>query len=201
MRPINLLPPEALEQAKIRRQRVLWALAGLAFIGLLVLATFWFQGQVNDKKEELEQREAEVAALQAEVAELSEFAELKAEFDSSVLILTTALTGDVSWGRILNDVARTIPDRVWLDSFNANAGGEVGVGEVSMAVTGFDFPDAASWLRAIDSSTFPSLAQAWVTGISTATIGEIPVVRFNSSAFLTEDALTDRLARRIPQLS
>ncbi len=203
MRPINLLPPEALEKAKLRRRRFLWVLAGLAFLALLAVATLWMQNRVNDRKEELQQREAEIAALQQEVAELGEFAALKAEFDGAVLILTSALSGDVGWGRILNDLARTIPDRVWITSFSALAVvGEAGtVGEISLGVTGFDFPDVAAWLRSLDSSTFPSVDKTWVTGISVGTIGEVPVVNFNSSTFLTPEALTDRLEQRIPDLS
>ena len=143
-----------------------------------------------------------MAQLQAEVDELAEFAVLKAEFDNNVLILATALDNDVVWGRLLNDLGRLIPDRVWIDSFSGIVNPETGaVGEIQVSGTAFDYPDVAAWLRSLDSTSFPSVDNTWVTNISQATIGEIPVVRFSSSTFITEGALSDRLALRIPEIS
>ena len=58
MRAINLLPPEALEGAKIRRRRWLALAAALVFIALLAVATVWFQGRVDERKDELTQEQA-----------------------------------------------------------------------------------------------------------------------------------------------
>ena len=202
MRAINLLPPDALKKAKARRLTQLWIALGVVYLGLLVAATFWWQGQVDDKKKDLDAEQAIVAQLQAEVDELSEFAVLKAEFDNNVLILATALDNDVVWGRLLNDLGRLIPDRVWIDSFSGTVNPETGlVGEIQVSGTAFDYPDVAAWLRSLDSASFPSVDNTWVTNISQATIGEVPVVRFSSSPFITGGALSDRLALRIPEIS
>lgn len=202
MRAINLLPPEAFERAKARRRLQLWILLGVVYVGLLVAATFWWQGKVDEKKDELVAEQEKVVQLQAEVAGLAEFAALKAEFDNSVLILATALDNDVVWGRLLNDLGRMIPDRVWIDSFAGTVNPASGaVGEIQVSGTAFDYPDVAAWLRALDSTTFSSVDSAWVTNITQGVIGEIPVVRFSSSTFITEGALSDRLALRIPEIS
>ncbi len=203
MRPINLLPPEALEKAKARRRRWMWIGVVVVFVGLLALATIWFQGRVDERKKELEDEQATVTQLQAEAAGLSEFAALKAEFDTNVLILATALDRDVVWGRLLNDLGRLLPDRVWLTTFTGQVNTDPTIpalGEVTVSGVGFEFPDVSAWLRALDSSTFPSVDQTWVSSINTATIGEAPVVNFVSSTFLTEGALSDRLALRLPEI-
>lgn len=203
MRPINLLPPKALERARARRRASLWMLLGVVVVVALGAGVFWYQGQVSDRKDELAREQEVLSQLQVEVRELAEFAALKDEFDTSVLILAVALESDVVWGRILNDLGRMIPDRVWIDSFTGtiNAADPVIIGEVSVVGTGFDFPDVSAWLRSLNSSAFPSVDQTWVTNISASLVGEVPVVRFNSSTFLTEESLSDRLAQRVPDVS
>ena len=201
MRPINLLPPEALEGAKARRRRWIGAGAALLFIALLALATFWYQGKVDERKDELDRELAVVTQLEAERAGLGEFAALKTEFDTNVLILASALDRDVVWGRLLNDLGRMLPDRVWLSTFSGTVTEDpesTTIGEISVSGIGFDFPDVSAWLRSLDSSTFPSVDRTWVSAISVGAIGEVPVVDFASSTFLTDAALSDRLALRIP---
>ncbi len=200
MRAINLLPPEALEKAKVRRRRSLWVVLGIAYVALLVAATLWWQGKVDDKEAELAQEQDVVDDLRLEVEELSEFEGIKAEFDASVLVLAAALENDVVWGRLLNDLGRVIPDRVWIDSFSGTVNPETGaIGEIQISGTAFAFPDVAAWLRALDSTSFPGVDKTWVTNLSEALIGEMPVVRFTSSTFITDEALSDRLERRIPE--
>jgi type IV pilus assembly protein PilN len=203
MRPINLLPPEAVERAKARRKRWLWIGAAVVFVGLLAAATLWYQGRVNERKDELAQEQTEITRLQNEAAGLAEFAALKGQFDTSVLILATALDRDVVWGRLLNDLGRLLPDRLWLTTFSGQVSTDpaaLTIGEVTVSGVGFDFPDVSAWLRSLDSSTFPSVDQTWVSSISASQIGEVPVVNFVSSTFLTEGALSDRLALRLPEI-
>lgn len=201
MRPINLLPPEALERAKARRQRWVWIAAAAVFVALLAVATVWFQGKVDDRKADLAEEEAVVTQLRAEAAGLGEFAELKNEFETSKFILEAALDRDVVWGRLLNDLGRMLPDRVWLTSFTGQVAGAdaATIGEVAVSGVGFEFPDVSAWLRSLDSSTFPSVDRTWVSTINVGSIGEVPVVNFASSTFLTVASLSDRLALRIPE--
>jgi type IV pilus assembly protein PilN len=178
MRAINLLPPEALERAKVRRQRWLWIAGALVFVGLLAVATLWFQSRVDARKDALQAEQDEITQLQARAAGLSEFAALKGEFDTNVLILATALDRDVVWGRLLNDLGRLLPDRLWLTTFSGQVNTDPAVptiGEVTVSGIGFEFPDVSAWLRSLDSSTFPSVDQTWVSSISAAAIEHFPI--------------------------
>lgn len=199
MRPINLLPPEAFQKAAARRRFLQIALVAVAYIALLAVLTVWWQGRVNQADDEVADQEARNQQLVAEQAALIDARELVDEFDGNVALMQAALSDDVSWGRILNDLGRVIPERVWLDSFSGTIeSAEGSVGGVSVSGTAFDFPDVSSWLRQLDSVNFPGVSGTWVTSASTSLIGEAEVVNFVSSTSLTEDALSTRAAERIP---
>lgn len=203
MRPINLLPPESFEKARTRRRILQIALAALAYVVLLALVTIWWQGRVDRAEDDVVAQQEINAGLQAQVAALAEARELVVDYEANAALVATALANDVSWGRILNDLGRMIPERVWLNSFSgsAQALGPGVQGSLQVSGTGFDFPDVSAWLRSLDSDRFPSVSGTWVTNAATAAIGEAEVVEFSSSTSLTDAALTDRLEERIPEVS
>ncbi len=200
MRPINLLPPEAFQKAAARRRFVQVALVAVAYVALLAVLTFWWQGRVDRAEEEVAMQEARNAELQAEQGSLVSARELVDEFDGDVALIQAALTDDVSWGRLLNDLGRVIPERVWLNSFSGavDPSGE-GIGGISVSGTAFDYADVSSWLRQLDSDNFPGVSGTWVTSASTGLIGEAEVVNFVSSTSLTDDSLSTRAVDRIPE--
>ncbi len=202
MRSINLLPPESRKRAGARRRQALWVLLGLAYLALLVAATFWFQGRVGEARDDLEEQESRVAAVQTEIDELADLEALRVGFETRVAVVDGILARDIAWGRLLNDLARMIPPRVWLGGFNgaADPPDSTIVGQLTMSGTGFDYTDVASWLRALESSNFPGVADTWVSTITTGEIGRVEVVDFSSSTALTDAALSTRAAERIPDL-
>ncbi len=202
MRSINLLPPESRKKAGARRRQALWVLLGLAYLALLVAATFWFQGRVGEARDDLEEQQAVVAQVQREIDELGDLEALRVGFETRVAVVDGILARDVAWGRLLNDLARMIPPRVWLGSFTgaADPPDSPVVGQLTMAGTGFDYTDVASWLRALESSNFPGVDDTWVSSITLGEIGRVEVVDFSSSTALTDAALSARAAERIPDL-
>lgn len=204
MRPINLLPPEAHRRAAARRKLLLFVGLGVAYILLLALVALWWRTKVTDAAAELEAQQALNAELQAQIAQLEGARVLKAEYDGGVQMLEAALARDVAWGRLLNDLGRVIPDRVWLSSFSGQIAeeseNEAVVGQISTNGTAFEYPDVASWLRTVDSDQFPALTGAWVSSASLGSIGEAEVVNFASIASLTRASLSDRLEERIPRV-
>lgn len=202
MRPINLLPPEAAERKRSRR--LIGRLVALfaAFLVLLLLATLLFNGRGVLIRRNLETQLATNNQLEAEVVALGDVQSLQAAYDQNADLIRTALAGEVSWGRVLNDLGRMIPDRVWLESFTGSAEvQEVTLGQISVTGNAFDVPDVSAWIRSLDSDRFPSVAGAWVSSVSAATIGEYPVATFNSQASLTLEAESDRAEERIPEVA
>jgi len=203
MRPINLLPPKARERAAARRKQSLWIALGLVYLAILVLATLWWQGQVDEAAEEAAAQQAVVEGLRAEVAQLQDLSNLRTEFEETATVVSEILATDVAWGRLLNDFGRLIPPRVWMTQFSGSSSADSSssaVGLLALIGTAFDYPDVASWLRSLDSANFPGVDQTWVSSATTGQIGEIPVVDFSSSTELTADALSDRAATRIPDV-
>ncbi|MGH9052125.1 MAG: PilN domain-containing protein, partial [Acidimicrobiia bacterium] len=139
-----------------------------------------------------------------EIATLESARLLKQSYDAKVDMMEVILAADIAWGRLLNDLGRVIPDRVWLEGFS----GQVSTSEESAGLLGqisgngvaFEYPDVAAWLRTVDSDQFPALDGAWVNSASLASLGEAEIIQFDSVASLTQAALSDRLAERIPEV-
>ena len=195
MRPINLLPPEVAEERSRRRRAGLLVLAGIAFVLLLVAGVFFQNHRVSLARAGVTAQEELNAALEQEVKALADAGALKAEFDDKQALVQEALVNDVDWGIFLNDLARLLPERVWVESFNGSIAEGVTagvVGQVTFSGVGFDFPDVSEWLRTLDSAGFKGLTGPWVSTASESSIGDEAVVSFSSTAVLTTGAVTDR---------
>lgn len=202
MRSINLLPPEAhiKEQARERFAKIL--LVGLIYVGLLVVVTVLWQSRVADAEQAAAAQLDLNRTLENQITQFGSIEDLVMEYDANVALMETALADDLSWGRILNDLGRILPDSVWLESFRGAIETDPAtsaVGSVSVTGVGFDFPDVSAWLRSLDSDRFPAATGTWVTNVSEALIGEAPVVNFVSQTSLTEAARSDRLETRVPR--
>lgn len=202
MRSINLLPPEAhvKEQARARVARL--ALLAVAYLAVLVALTLIWQARVTDAEQAAAAQQQRNRDLEAEVIEFQSVEGLVAEYDGNVSLMQTALVDDLSWGRILNDLGRILPDSVWLESFRGTVESDPTtphVGSVQVTGVGFDFPDVSAWLRSLDSDRFPAATATWVTSVSEGQIGEADVVNFISQTSLTDAARSDRMATRIPR--
>ena len=117
--------------------------------------------------------------------------------------MRAALSADVDWGIFLNDLARLLPPRVWVETFSGSIVPEStsGVlGQVAFSGVGFDYPDVSAWLRALDSGQFNGVTGPWVSTVSEGVIGDSEVVTFSSTAALTDAATTNRADTLIPEV-
>lgn len=204
MRTINLLPPEAAQQATARRKAVGFIALGAVYLALLVLVALWWQGKATDAEAD---RDAQVAAnsrIEAEINSLAGVRTLRSTYEDGVVRLDNALARDVAWGRLLNDLARIIPDRLWITSLTGtlqnNEDNPLVLGQISITGVAFDYPDASSWLRVLDAEEWPALGGGWVSSTSRSTIGESPVVNFTSVASLLDAARSNRAEERTPEV-
>ena len=204
MRTINLLPPEAAQRATARRKTIGFLALGLAYIALLALVAMWWQGKANDAEDDLAAQLTANARIEADIASLAGVRTLRSTYDDGVARLGTALARDIAWGRLLNDLARIIPDRLWLTSLTGNLQSDdenpLLLGQIAVSGVAFDYPDASSWLRVLDAEEWPALGGGWVSSTSRSTIGESPVVNFTSVASLLEAARSNRIEERTPEV-
>ncbi|MGH9167839.1 MAG: PilN domain-containing protein [Acidimicrobiia bacterium] len=204
MRTINLLPPEARRRAQARRRRSFAIGLMLGYLLVLALFALFWGTKVTSARGQLEAQEMVNEGIRAEIARLESARLLKQSYDAKVDMMEVILAADIAWGRLLNDLGRVIPDRVWLEGFS----GQVSTSEESAGLLGqisgngvaFEYPDVAAWLRTVDSDQFPALDGAWVNSASLASLGEAEIIQFDSVASLTQAALSDRLAERIPEV-
>ncbi|MGH9052383.1 MAG: PilN domain-containing protein [Acidimicrobiia bacterium] len=204
MRTINLLPPEARRRVQARRRRSFAIGLMLGYLLVLALFALFWGTKVSSARDQLEAQEMVNEGIRAEIAQLESARLLKQSYDAKVDMMEVILAADIAWGRLLNDLGRVIPDRVWLEGFagqvNRSEENPDLLGQISGNGVAFEYPDVAAWLRTVDSDQFPALDGAWVNSASLAALGGTDVIQFDSVASLTRAALSDRLAERIPEV-
>jgi type IV pilus assembly protein PilM len=176
--------------------------AAAVLAALLAIPTLARRNEVEDEKDKTEAAEATNAQLQQQIAALSDAQQKQADLEASQAQLTSLLAGDVSWSVMLQEIARTIPNDVWLTSFSGavqpgttGAPTEPGApaalsGTVDFNATGLEFPSVASWIQRM--SEIPSFTDLWVPSATSSDFEGREVVTFTSTAVLTDEAQSDR---------
>jgi type IV pilus assembly protein PilM len=227
---IDLLPPEARREAKAR-QTMRRAVAGAAAVAAAMAGLSLVQAAgAAGQRGRLAHQERTNHALQTQIETLSGALQGEQDLASARQRITVALTGDVSWPRVLDDLAATLPEGVWLTTLSLQPG-EAGAAPTaapaaspavaSAAPTGSEaaaepgsgatMGTASFGATAVD---FPAVA-TWLDrlprvpyyiglSVSTATKAEggpRPLVTFTSGAKFGPAARSDRLQRILgPQL-
>ncbi|MEE8497540.1 MAG: hypothetical protein V3S62_03305 [Acidimicrobiia bacterium] len=203
MRPINLLPPEFGQRRLRRRRLVLLAFVFAGYIALLGMGVLMWSGRVDNARRDVEAQNSIVQTLQRQVIGLADSGELAILFQEKADLVSTALSRDIDWGIIMNDLARLLPPRLWVETFAGTVVPETipgVIGQVAFSGIGFDFPDVSAWLRALDSEQFAGITGTWVSTLSQGVVGDDDVVTFASTAVLTRAAVTNRAANLIPEV-
>lgn len=196
-RRLNLLPREV---AAVREQRRAGALVA-AGVGVLALGLglVWGagRGQVTAEREKADDAEATVARLRSQVAGLQQVGQLEQALEARRRMVTAALADDVSWSRLLTQIATVIPNDVWLTSFSGQKSGRApdgtATGTVNVSAMGFDHTSAARWLLRVGE--LPSLSGLWLPSSTRSGTGPESLVSFQSTAELTPAAHVDRSRR------
>ena len=215
---IDLCPPVKRSPLRItgdmgRRLAVAAAVIAVVLGGLSARSVL----ALRSERSALAAQKKAVARVESEIGQFKELSKLSNDLDRGRKQVQTALAGEVSWTRFLDDFVRHMPEGAWIRSFNAQvtqtkplasaaapapstkAAGSAslpaaGIGSVQVTVTGLDYPDAADWLR--DVGTNPSVSGVTITGaVSKNLEGSVATVSFNSSATITPAARSDRAAR------
>jgi Tfp pilus assembly protein PilN len=196
MARINLLPPEIRTGQRSRRLFNGLLVACGIVVAVLALVYLVQRDTISNERDELKGLRSTQSQLTARVNALKEFEDLQTEIDTNKQTLAVALTGDVAWSRLLNDLSLIMPDNSWLVSMALNAAaaaapdGTPAVGNTTFQGFTFDFPGLAGWLTRVarlDGTTF-----VYLTSGSKQRIDSTDVVSFGATASITDKLLSKR---------
>jgi type IV pilus assembly protein PilM len=198
-RRLDLMPVEVSAGQQRRRQAV--AVGACVGASALLLGGLWVSraGAVDAQRQRAEEAEAAVVRIQSQVGSLQGANQLETQLAQRRQLVTSALSDDLSWVRLFNEIATVIPNDVWLTSFSGASAtegsnsGSSSAGTINVAAKGFDHTSAARWLLRL--SQLESLSDVWLpssTKQKGTSAGEHDMVTFSSTANLTPSAQSDR---------
>ncbi|HEX2058367.1 MAG TPA: hypothetical protein VHI71_08360 [Actinomycetota bacterium] len=214
MRRIDLLP--SAYQERRRQRRTIGLVVVAAMLVLLLLIGWWILlgMQVSSERDALAEAQRLNQELQADIAQLSRFADLEAEVSAKRQALVTVMTGDVDWPAIMTEVAMVIPGEVWLTGMTASAGMTEGAtqvgtetapvdvsqqqafGRISFQGRSLSLPGVARWL--VSLRNVREFAAIWLnTATATELEGQQTVVDFDSTLELSDRAASRRFLEDI----
>ena len=202
-RSVNLVAKRAVDKPSTRKTAIAIGVPIAAAIPLMALG-FLFVGAHGKAGE----RQADLDAVKAEIAALPE--PTVATIDAGVVgdeavratAVASVLGGRLAWDAVFRDMARVLPENVWLTGLSVampDAGtladgtaaaapipGQAAGAPTAVSVEGFTYsqPDVARLLARL--ATLPSLARVTLTTSQSEAIAGKPVVRFTIMADLSQ---------------
>jgi Tfp pilus assembly protein PilN len=143
MKALNLLPQDIkLPKTTLRPKVAQFAVAGVAVLVAVGMGFFWWSEnqRLDDRRATLEDRKAELAALQGEIEVPSgqDGTALAGEALSRATALSGAIDTRVGWDRMLRELSLTLPDNVWFSGMTTAT--SMGVPQVTTDESGAPVP-------------------------------------------------------------
>lgn len=213
LRRVNLLPPEVGAERSQTKVKVIVILANVALIAVLGLLYVMKVGEVGAANADLKAQQAVNEQVKAKINDpaLQEVVQKDTDRTARVQTVSTALGGEISFGRFLNELSLILPKDVWLTSLGIDSGS--GGGATTSAATAA--PQSSSAQSAAGSPTFvveaagkcghdneadwldhmaalPSVSNVWVSTASKQAGSPCEVVTFSSNGSLSPTIQTLR---------
>lgn len=125
MRPVNLIPPEQRRGAAApsRTGSLSYVLVGVLAVVLIgVTASVVFGNKVSDRKDEVAVLEAKAAETSARAESLAAYTTFQGIHDARVETVTQLATSRFDWQRVLQELAKVLPRRIWLTNLTGSVG-------------------------------------------------------------------------------
>lgn len=189
---VDLVPGDTEAAARRGRARTIVAgvLAAAVVAVALAIPVLSRNREASSLRSQAGAVERDNLATKADIATLSRQSASRDEYVALQALVDGALHNDVAWSRMLNEIARSMPDDVWLTAFRGSVSGDGPAGSVTVAANGLDYTAIADWLARI--AAMASLSDLWVPQAATADYGSRKIVSFSSTAHLTPKARSER---------
>lgn len=124
LRRINLLPNEVGAERNQTRVRVIVIAANVALIALLGLLYVMKMGEIGAANKDLKAEQAKNETVRSQINDpaLQEVVQKDNDRSSRVKMVSTALGGEVSFARFLNELSLILPKDVWLTTLSVDSG-------------------------------------------------------------------------------
>ncbi|MEX2503365.1 MAG: hypothetical protein WD378_00860 [Egicoccus sp.] len=203
---VNLLPAASRERARATRQRGYLLGSVAAVVVLLAGVHVWVLGTVEQARTDRDAAQAEVQAVQRELTDMAAYAELDREHAEAETVLSTALSGEISFAGILQDVAVSVPDDIALTNLELTRIGDPVPGTVvipaaaRLSVGGEALHGAAPGVEHFlwQLGQLSSVTDPYTSNLS-AIEDEPEAVSFTVEADLTDEVYTQRYATGLPK--
>lgn len=99
-------------------------IVGMLFLGAIVAAGYWLyeKRELSQRKETIAQREAEAQKLEAIIKEVEDYQKRKDSLQQRIDLINQLKQNQKGPVRIMDQISRDLPDLVWLDRMEINAG-------------------------------------------------------------------------------
>jgi Tfp pilus assembly protein PilN len=197
---VNLLPPEYRQRQAVRRTTSIVVLAAIGAMVIVGLFYFLQLQRLSSARSELAAQQERNAALQTQIQDLQQYADLRAELEAKQQLLADLYVNEVSWSAVLLDVSRIIPDASYLTSLSgqvqaasqpdAAAPEQAGlIGSMTFSGVARETSTIATWITRVEQVR--GWANAWVSSAQ-ETGPRTQIYNFSSGLDLTSEAITER---------
>jgi outer membrane murein-binding lipoprotein Lpp len=204
---VNLLPREVAVRKQAQRTTKMTVAAVTVFaIGLGGLYALKL-GEIADAESQSDTVQADVSRLEAEVASLQQFRQLADELEARNAVLASAMANEISYARVLNDLALSFPAsssmRELTVGVQAPVEGQVTFGDAVAALTydGYSTERYAPGVEAIlvEFDKVRSFFSSYIGTAAVEEIGSTEVTGFRGTVQLGDEALTRRYENGLPE--
>jgi Tfp pilus assembly protein PilN len=201
---VNLMPPEIAEAARFRQLQMGMGVAVVASVAVVGVLYMHARSGVSAAQSDLTSAQTQHTSLQEKVSSLATVQQTYANVQAKQQLLSQAMSGEIRWSYVLNDLSLRVPSNVWLTSATAT---EATAGPTSTASTtptsigsiefdgvALSHDDVARWLDALAAEH--GFANASFSSSTESAIGSRTTYEFNSSTDLDSSALSGRYVQK-----
>jgi len=146
---INLLPVRAAQKKeKLISQIVVLSVTLVATALICGGLQAMLSSKIAERREQIQEADREIASLNKKIGEVDKIKKLTADLENKRKVLASLEAARSGPVRLLDELSRAIPEKVWIDSF------QVSGGNVSISGSGLTEEDVAVFLKALDDSDY-----------------------------------------------
>lgn len=202
---VNLLPPEIGERRAFQRVQLGLGAAVLGAIAVVALLVVSANHGVTKANDDLAAAQTQNTTLHKQLSSYSNVNAIYAAAADAQAQLSTAMSDEVRFSQLLNDLSLSIPSSTWVTSVTISEGGAATpavsgaatptIGTFSVVGVGFSHNDVATWLESI--AALPTYSDPYFSASTEALLGTRKIVNFSSTANITAAALSGRYTQPV----